>query len=422
MSKRTKARRCPRPEVLSRAFPEAGAELAAHLGACTACAAEWRKLHWLRELGKVLPVELPDAERRLQVRTELLARAARVKDAPLHRKPRWRLFAAVAAAALVACGVGALTLRRELAASREGPRPPQRATLTTPGATRFAHQGTGGDEVVRLFDGELRVHVEPLRTGERFRVLIGDAEVEVRGTEFTVTARADRLRSVLVQRGLVEVRPRGGKAALLGAGERWPAAAPALGEPARREPEPRGAAEREMPPDAPVEREPLRALEPTVPKPAASAIPPTDRPRSAPRKEGPESTGGAAERAFAAGFQHLKQGRFVDAAPRLEQAAALAPSGSLAEDARFWAAVARARAGQSAEAIQGLHGFLSRHPRSPRAGEAAAALGWLLLRGGRADEAERAFRSALRERAPEVQKSASAGLSAVAAARGDRVP
>src|SRR6185369_12386757 len=54
------------------------------------------------------------------------------------------------------------------------------------------------DERVRLHDGELSVEVMPLLEPERFRVITGDAEVEVKGTSFVVVARADRLVNVRV--------------------------------------------------------------------------------------------------------------------------------------------------------------------------------------------------------------------------------
>ena len=57
------------------------------------------------------------------------------------------------------------------------------------------------------------------------------------------------------------------------------------------------------------------------------------------------------------------------------------------------------------------------YPQSPRAAEVSAALGWLLLRTGQMDDAERAFREAGRDRSPQVSESIRAGLAAVAQAR-----
>jgi ferric-dicitrate binding protein FerR (iron transport regulator) len=65
------------------------------------------------------------------------------------------------------------------------------------------------DEIVRLFGGTLTVRVDPLRSNERFRIVTGDALVEVKGAVFDVTATEDRLTSVRVISGIVEVRPSG---------------------------------------------------------------------------------------------------------------------------------------------------------------------------------------------------------------------
>src|SRR5204862_7461014 len=57
--------------------------------------------------------------------------------------------------------------------------------------------------------------------GERFRVRVGAAEVEVRGTAFAVTAADDHLVAVRVEHGRVEVRPDAGAATMLSGGEAW---------------------------------------------------------------------------------------------------------------------------------------------------------------------------------------------------------
>ncbi|HNF96810.1 MAG TPA: hypothetical protein PK493_05925, partial [Pseudomonadota bacterium] len=53
------------------------------------------------------------------------------------------------------------------------------------------------------------------------------------------------------------------------------------------------------------------------------------------------------------------------------------------------------------------------HGGSPRAGEAAAILGWLLLNQGQTEAAAKHFANASRDPRDEVQKSARAGLAAV---------
>jgi TolA-binding protein len=55
------------------------------------------------------------------------------------------------------------------------------------------------------------------------------------------------------------------------------------------------------------------------------------------------------------------------------------PTSALAEDARYWEAVALARQGSAAKARQAMYEFTRLFPGSPRAGEVSAMLGWLLI-------------------------------------------
>jgi TolA-binding protein len=76
--------------------------------------------------------------------------------------------------------------------------------------------------------------------------------------------------------------------------------------------------------------------------------------------------------------------------------------------------VARARAGAGASAIAALSRFLEAYPSSPRAGEAAAMLGWLLVDTGDLAGAERRFRAAENDPVDAVRASARKGLRAIA--------
>jgi hypothetical protein len=60
-------------------------------------------------------------------------------------------------------------------------------------------------------------------------------------------------------------------------------------------------------------------------------------------------------------------------------------------DAAFWTAVALARGGRSADAIAAFRNMLGGYPNSPRAGEASAMLGWLLVDAHQLDEAAKRF-------------------------------
>jgi hypothetical protein len=57
-----------------------------------------------------------------------------------------------------------------------------------------------------------------------------------------------------------------------------------------------------------------------------------------------------------------------------------------------------------------FNAFLERVPRSSRAAEAAAAVGWLLLDGGETRAARRAFERAALDPSPAVRASAQEGL------------
>lgn len=521
---------CPSSISLSRAFSSgASTDLRAHLLTCATCTAEWKSLEQTRAAALELPYVTPDPLRREQLRKRLLAAASQPLPVGPSARARWLGFAG-AAAALLAVLMGARRLTRPAPASHF------RAVVQSQGASHFVHERTGSDEWVRLSDGTLNVEVEPLQPGERFRVLCGDSEVEVRGTAFTTRVEHDHLLSVDVQHGRVEVRPPDGRALLLGAGEHWqpadapgqpipdapkggaaaapapslpdpppaaaaarpaaaagrtdatrpaaagalPAAAPAakspsdtLGRPratglAVAEALPIGAAasrpggpgQSGAPKPGPAGGLPAAAAAPTRPaaqpertgglKPAAGAGPakaaPPTAARSADEPERPEALSASgrsernllpsvsdgetltapktailpAERAFMDGWTALRQGRHQVAAACFTRAAEQsggATSVSLQEDARYWRAVALARAGQHAPAIVALRDFLRQHPRSARAGEATVILGWQLLRAGQLDEAQRCFAAAASDPHSAIRDNARSGLAAVAARR-----
>jgi hypothetical protein len=253
--------------------------------------------------------------------------------------------------------------------------------------------------VVRLEDGRITIDVAPLRPGERFRVTTGDGEVEVRGTSFDVAARDGCLLSVRVAHGRVVVRRHGQEVALLGAGESWAAPGPApVAEPAPTvEP-------------TPVRRRVRLPAHEAVPTPAPRESPPLAA--EPPRAQGPSP----AEASFTAGWDALRAGDYAAAAAAFARTIAAAPEGPLLEDGSYWRLVALARAGAGAAARDEMGRFTARFPRSPRAAEVSAMLGWALIDAGRWDEAEGRFRAALTSGSlpNAVRDSASAGLTAVA--------
>ena len=147
--------------------------------------------------------------------------------------------------------------------------------------------------------------------------------------------------------------------------------------------------------------------------PVAAATPSSSTAASAPAA--PSPTARPIERLFQEGWAALSAGEPGRAAELLDKAALADPADPLAEDAAYWRAVALGRDGRGPASASALGAFLARYPRSARAGEASAMLGWLLLDEGDVDGAGRAFRAAAADPAEAVRRSAQKGLGVIAA-------
>jgi TolA-binding protein len=117
-----------------------------------------------------------------------------------------------------------------------------------------------------------------------------------------------------------------------------------------------------------------------------------------------------AELAFSEGWQAFRSGDYPGAIAGMRRALRAAPTSALAEDARYWEAVALARQGSVAQSRAVMEDFLRHFPGSPRAGEVSAMLGWFLVESHDWAAAERRFRAAESDRAPAVRESATKGL------------
>jgi TolA-binding protein len=331
---------------------------------------------------------MPSAARREEVRTAVLAAGSlvmRARPAPRsHRSPRGTTVLAIAAAAAAAL----------LALPDASPPPPppvtasvhNHGTVHARAGARFARLSAAPDEIIRLEDGTIEIDVAPLHPGDRLVVLVGDAELEVRGTRFEVVAASDRLVAVSVQHGRVDVRPGSGAPASLAAGQSWRPPTPALAPlPPAIEP----------PPPAPKPRAKPRTVIRTPPPPPAHAPPPE-------------------ERAYDDAWTAMRGGDFARAAAAFARVFLLAPESALAEDAAFWHAVALARANRRAEAANAFRDFLDRAPRSARAGEANVMLGWISLEADALAEARQRFHAAIDDANPAVRARARDGLEAIA--------
>jgi TolA-binding protein len=399
---------CPGAVELERAYWSKDAAAQLHVETCSRCAGEWAEIAALVDVGRAA-TPAPPSPRREEIRTTLLAS----RGAPAPERPRrWAWQLAAPAAALAAIVWWAWP------APEPGPeRRAARGHLLAHDGARYMIASGPPEEIVRLVEGTLTVEVDPLRSGERFRVVTGDAEVEVRGTAFDVSAAGDRLRSVRVIHGAVEVRPAGGTALMLGAGQSWDATA--LG--------PRtdaGQAATAAADDAVAAADAFAADAAAPPGPGGTAAGTAGGGRSRPAREprariqtdagrvptAPSRPAG--QRAFDDGWSAIRDGDFDGAADAFARAAA-AGGGSMAEDARYWRAVALARAGKATLAAEAFAAFVDAHPSSSRAGEASVMLGWLLFDRGDYPGAARRFRAAVEDRSSRVRESAARGLEAV---------
>lgn len=349
------------------------------------------------ELAGKLPYAPPPPERVEEMRTSVLTSMA-LREKPRPARARWL----AAGAACAACIVAAVLFRE----TRHDPRQPTWHAHVMPlGPVEYARASSVPDEVVRLRDGILALDVTPLAPGERCRVVIGDAEVEVRGTSFVVEARADHLVAVGVHHGRVEVRAQG-RSVFLGAGEHWPKA-------------------------------PVVTFQPVVEAPAVAvtsgtpSLVTTPTPRAAPQPAHPskspvraelsqrESTGSAATasdpggRAFREGWDAFRAGDSSAAVTAFDASLRLAPHGPVAEDAAFWRAAAYAKAGRHAAAIGAFTSFLVDHPASVRASEARVLLGWEHLATGDLARAKEAFDQAATDGVASIQARARDGIAEV---------
>ena len=209
---------CPREPDVSRALQlGSDAVIEAHLATCAACRASWEGFQAAIGLARELPVELPSPARSDEVRASILAAAESGQAGPICTRTarlRWPAVGVAAAAVIVWLARGHL----------HDARPRSHAVVHASSGAAFVMASAPPDETLRLRGGTVEVEVDRLGPSERFRVVVGDGEVEVRGTAFTVSASDNRLADVSVAHGRVEIRPHDGAPALLGPGQAWRAA------------------------------------------------------------------------------------------------------------------------------------------------------------------------------------------------------
>ncbi|HEX3698386.1 MAG TPA: tetratricopeptide repeat protein [Polyangia bacterium] len=411
--RRFRSAQCPTGWKLGQAASQGlTAAQTTHVESCAHCASELRALEQLGRRARTLTAPIIPAASRTRIVMALRSEASGPRRRALSMGRPWRWSAAAA----LALTIGAGTLLASLYHGTRNPPAPaasaSHASVRVIGQAAYDRAQTGGDEIIRLESGTIDLEVKPLAPTERLRVMVGDATVEVRGTHFDITAAGNRLQSVHVHHGVVDVSIGDKRVTRLGEGDQWLASPPTPVAPSlvatdapKRAPQkpalvtPPEAASR--PPIQPSSRR-ASARWPVV----ASAAPPPPAPTIA-----------AADRAaFQQGWMLLRQGDFMAAAAAFADLERRVPGDAIVEDALFWRGVALGRAGQRQQARAAIASFVSRFPQSARAGEASASLGWLLVEAGDRVGARSLFERAARDRSDRVRASARNGLQQIEAA------
>lgn len=366
-----------------------------HTAGCASCRASRQTHTTLRSLARGLPGYVPDPLAARRVRAAVM-RASLVGPPP---RSTVGLVLAVAATVLLVLA-GALTLRFHGRARPQGGLRDTgdvalagAGTMTAAPGAVVTVQRAGHDTRIELVSGEVGFVVEHRRPGERFVVATTDAEVEVRGTRFRVTARDGHLRRVQVMAGRVAVRHVGDPEQLVPAG----ATLDVPDSPA-------------MPPAPPVSA-------PSVPTPQASneSLTPlaVDPPRAHPPahhsvdRSGDRSVDHSVDtvaRDFRDGALAYVRGenlpaalalrRFLDAAPALD---------ARREDARYVLVLSLMRAGAGVEAETAALAYLREFPRGLRRPEVATELAVAAARRGDCDRASGAALSLPEDTEPRLR-------------------
>jgi TolA-binding protein len=417
-------RGCPPGWQLTRAVSEEDLQVAAHLDVCQRCAGEVRRLREVVDRVSVLPA--PEAmshesrqniAARLRVAHPSASRRARSVRIPLGigalalagLAVAWGLHFLAQRDALVPAATQAAQAAQAAQASQASQAPPKvmpsRAAVRAVGAARFTRTAPPPDERLRLDEGTLALDVVALSGNERFRVVTSDAEVEVRGTHFEVSAVAGSLTLVRVSNGRVVVRSVLGALAVLEAGDEWVGTDPGL------KPRNEIASSSGSPPSRTEPVPSARVTRPSVSRAIAADLS-KSRPNRNP-KPNDSRNDVSATASFDRAWSLLRHGQTQAAAAAFAEVERQARGSPIEEDAAYWRAVAVARSGDSGIARRLFGEFLRRFPESSRAGEAALAFGWLLLEAGDLDQARSAFERAARDASAPVRARALDGLRAI---------
>jgi FimV-like protein len=374
------SRRCPE---LARAHAWAREGSAAPLPAwlrehrlsCGACRQFVEQVEQTRRMFDKLPPVPLGAERIDAIRFNVMAEARKHAGASARGSHRQLLSRLLAAAFVTAVLVALGSWLTQPDGIRRPPQPVAQIDLR-PGAEGAVLQAAP-DEVYRLVDGRAAFRVPKLLQGRRFRVVVGDDSVEVRGTRFEVEAAGGKLERVEVAEGRVIVRLEGRVVADLGSRQRW------------SRPDLRVAAAR--PPDS-------QSV-------AGDHKPASDRPALGPRRRQiaetlpsePGPSGVRQDEEFRQAWALLQSGKpreAADAFDRLSRDPGIDPGRR--SDLLFWGARAHRAAGDDHAAERELETLLEEVPHAWHAGHAAVMMGEMLLAEGDIDGARQWLQRAAR--------------------------
>ena len=383
---------------------ELDAERAAHLESCSVCRDAWQAYARFSTLAAELPARSPDPQRMAEVRRRVLS-STQTPHRPYRRHGRVAAAAAVLLLAIVCVLVatGRLSDMQDVEQLRGRVHPHDGA--------RYVVVQPQPDEIVRLTQGTITVRVSPLKPNERFRVVVGDGHVEVKGTVFDVSANEDRLTHVRVISGIVVVRYENGPESTLLAGDTWqPRPAPPREERAgtpsqsrRSETSAKISTTTSTRLDTEMSR--LRRRRTTT---AGS------RHNNAHRFESQETERKrSAEAAFRQGWGRLQDGDPAAAADAFEKSLTLSRAASVSEDAAYWLGAAYSRAELPRKALVALDAFIEHYPSSPRLAEATLLMGRAALDVGDTTKAEHCFERVSHAPSRRLQALAKEGLAAI---------
>jgi len=324
----------------------AGAELASFARHMSACPVCSREAQALDAPAAALRAGSAGKRDELYVRRERTRLLASFDQGLLVPQPAWgRRLLWLAPLAALAAGL--LMLRRTPA-----PQPARSSSAVVRASSAALWSETTRDQLeqVRLERGSLWLHVDHAsRPSRRLLVLLPDGELEDTGTTFSVSTEDGRTTRVEVQDGSVVLRVRGRLPVALGAGETWnPGPTPAASAAASPTPS------AETPPT-------LRAAPPSPTAPAASSAEPL-APSVLPNPSDD----------FRAAMARLDSGDSLGAAAAFATFLAKHPRDPRAEDAAYLRVIALHRSGDDSSMKQAAQTYLSRYPTGFRRAEVAA--------------------------------------------------